>query len=298
MLFQSLLIPGVLVPAVFAAAVFGLFHWLGKRHDGPAAAGAMALAAAFLSASVALTGWPHWPPIAAIQRVFFLVILAALAAWILGRLGRARTPWAVRVVIVATTLGLTLQSQIKNRWTGGQASLWLAGLLVGALAVAWALDRNLATTDTASKREWLPALTRLALVGSTALMLGLSESAQLAQLVGALACGMAAVEIVGRLGAHPPWQGIDSLVPVTVLTGLISIGHFYAGLGVWPALLLVLAFVLLAPAHQRGAGRVLLPLVPLLLALALVIVTFLNQEDDPYGDYSRRDDGTAWGAHA
>ncbi len=292
MLLQKLLIPGVLVPVAIAAMAFVVAQWAGKRAGKPVAGGGLAVAAAYLAASVALTGWPHWPPVAAIQRLFFLVIVAMIAVWILGRLGRSQSPWVVRGLLSAATLGLTLQSQIKNRWSVSEAALWLIGLLIGARALGWAFERNLAAPETAPSGRsagWLSAAVRLALVGSTALMLGLSESAQLAQLGGALASGMAAVEIVALLGRSTPWRGIDALVPVTVLTGLLAIGYFYAGLGTWPGVLLVLSFVLLAPANQHGTGRILLPLVPLVIALGLVIVTFLNQEDDPYGDYSQQE---------
>jgi|GEM_PF-1916433 len=283
MLFRTLILPGVLLPALFAALAYGFSTSLARRSRATSGAGALALAAAFLTTFVALTGWPRWPPVEATQRLFFVVALAALIVWGFALRGRARLPWLLHAGLVALVLGLVLESQIENRWSVLQSIGWLVALLVLAMVVDWALV--ISFRGDGIRDGLLGILVRLAVVGGSAGVLGLSQSARLAQIAGGLACGMTVVEIAGWFERRRPWQPADAAVLNSALVGLLLAGYFYAGLTPLTAGLVLLAFLLLALPQERWWAR-LAPLLPLALALGIVVAAFLTEEDDPYGDYS------------
>lgn len=283
MLFQNILLPGVVIPVAFAAGAFLLTIWLGKHLSDREPGSSWTLAAAFLSASVAMTGWPRWPPVGSSQKLFYLVALAAALSLLVSWLRQSWVAWVVRGAFTALLLYLLLSTPLENTWTRGQAALWLAGLLLAGVAFAWAWSVHLGAA--ARDGNLLSAAVRLAILGGSALVLGLSESARLAQLAGAVACGVVVIEILGRLLRRRPWQPQDSLVLSAALFGLLLIGYFYAALQPVPALLLIAAVLLLAlPA--RSVWFRLVPLVPLAVALGLVIAAAASKPEDPYDYYS------------
>lgn len=293
MLLETFLFPGVIVPAVVAAVVFGLIHACTRSRDhGAHGGGGLAVAAAFIAASVAMTGWPRFPPVEASQRLLFVVAILALLTWLLALLRGRQLPWIVRALAIAAMLGLLLQSQVVHRWSTITSAIWLLGLLILGLAVDTALARGLRTTET-DRPSWrwsdlVASGVPMALVGGTAVALGLAESARLAQLTGALACAMLAVEVIGRVLGRRPWHTGDSLGMTAAIFGLLIIGFFYAQLDTLPAILLALAFLALALPSLSTWAR-LVPLVPFAIALGILIVGALNKEDDPYDYYGAID---------
>jgi hypothetical protein len=280
MLFRNLLLPGVVVPAVVAAVGVLLAAWA-RRRPAPLAAGP-AVAAAFLGAFVAMTGWPRWLPVEASQRLFFLVALAALLGLAWAWIRPAATTWIVRAVAVGVPLVLLLKTPLEYTWSTAQAALWLTGLLAAGLALLRALEARFDPDRSAP--SLLAAAVLPALLGGTAVVLGLSASARLAQLAGALAVAVVVVEVVAKLLGRRPWIRGDALPVAVGVLGLLLIGYFYAQLEPLPALLLLAAYLLLALPGDAWWRR-LVPLLPLIVALGLVIATEMQEEEDPYGDY-------------
>lgn len=278
MIWRNLILPGVFVPLAFAA-VARLATGLALARRERAAAG-LAAAVAFVSAYVAMTGWPSWPPIEATARLFFVVALAGLAALLMPASG-GWPRWALRAVFSAVLLGLVLESVVRHRWTGAEAGLWLAGLF----ALALALDRAASYGLEARSRPKTAALVRLTVLGTVAASLGLSGSARLAQLAGAFACGVLVVEIFALFGERRGWTAGDGLVWTTTLLGLVLSGHYYAELGLLPAALLLAAVLAFALARKRHWAWTLLPLLPAAIAVTLVVVAFLGAPEDPYAGY-------------
>ena len=74
MLIKSFLLPGVVVPTLCAAVALAASAWWGRSGRSSAlSGGSLAVGAAFLSAYVAITGWPRFPPVESTQRLFFWV---------------------------------------------------------------------------------------------------------------------------------------------------------------------------------------------------------------------------------
>ncbi len=284
MLFRNLIVPGVLIPSAFALAVVLIAAWISRRRSTEGATGAgLAIAAAFLSAFVAATGWPRWPPVGSSQKLFYLVALAAIVGLVTAVLRHRFATWIARGALTALVLVFLLQVPLENTWSRGQAILWLGGLLITGLAIAWAWGSSFRST--AEHGGLFSAAVRAAVVVGSAIVLGLSESALLAQLAGAVACGVVVVELANRVLKRRPWRSADAAVVSTALVGLLVIGHFYAGLEPLPASLLVFAYLLLALPGDRWWHR-LAPLLPLAIAVGLVVAAVLTQEDDPYDGYS------------
>ena len=290
MLFQNIILPGVLVPAIAAALVYlaTTLIRVPENQGGSSRGGAsLALAAAFLSSFVALTGWPRFPPVGSTQRLFYLVALAGVVGLVVAWRRSQGLSWVVRGILCGLLLGFMLQSKLANAWSPLVAALWLAGLFAVGLAMAWALETNL--RGDGEKGDLRLAAVRLALLGATALVLGLSGSARLAQLAGAVACGVFVVEVLARIRGRRPWSGGDAAVVSMAMFGLLLSGYFYASLKSWPAVLVVTAFLLLALPAERFRGGWLAPLVPLVVAVVLVVYALMTKPEDPYDYYGALD---------
>jgi hypothetical protein len=281
---ENLLLPGVVIPGASAAAALWLTS-LADRRGRPSSAvgGALAVGVAFLSAFVAMTGWPRFPPVESTQRLFYLVALATAVGFVLGWLRQQKAPWWVRGAVVGLLLSLMLRAPLEHTWARGEAVLWLAALFALGLGFTWAFEAS--CRPAGGRSDLVAAAVRLALLGAAAVLLGLSGTARLAQLMGALACGVLVLELLARRLGRRPWLPADAMVPATAAFGLLLGGYFYASLEPWPAILLALAFVLLGVGVDRAAGWRCLPLVPLALAVALVVSAFLAREEDPYDYY-------------
>ena len=287
MIVESFLLPGVIIPSASAAAVLWLTALVDRRGRTSTVGGAaLAVGTAFLTAFVAMTGWPRIPPVESTQRLFYLVALAAALGLAWGWLRQRAAPWLVRSALVGLLLSAMLRAPLEHTWSRGEAALWLAMLFVLGLGVGWAFEASFRPAE--GRSDLIAAAVRLTLLGGAAVLLGLSGTARLAQLMGAVACGALIIESLARLLARRPWLPADAMVPATAVFGLLLGGYFYASLEPWPAALLALAFVLLGVGKGRPAGWRLLPLLPLAVAGVLVVTAFLAKED-PYDYYGALD---------
>jgi len=281
-LFRSILLPTIVAPTIVASvvlllSVFGVRERLGGR--GQAAA---ATALAFLYGFVALTGWPRWPPIDATQRLFFLVALAAAAApWVDSR-RRTRAVWVLRGFLTAALLVLLLQTPLEHRWSAAEKVFWLSGLFVLGLGFHAAWARGL--RDEGDRSNWMAAFVRIAMLGGVAALIGMSGSARLAQLTGALTCGVGVIEVGSRILRRRPWRTDASLVLATATLGLLLIAYFYAELETLPAALAALALLMTGAPIGRASSTRIVALLPLALALGLAAHALANQPEDPYAD--------------
>jgi hypothetical protein len=251
-----------------------------RRRTSTVGGGSLAVAAAFVAAFGGIGEWPRWPPVDSTQRLFFVVALAGLAGLIWGWTRERRSPWALRGGLLGLLLVLVLRAPLQNSWDLWQALAWLSGLFALGLAIGWSLDSSLGAGT-----GWRTAMLRLALLVGTAALLGLSGSVRLAQLLGAVACGAAVVELLAPRSGRRPWLPADSMVLSSVVFGLLLCGYFFAALAPLPAALVAAAWVLLGPATRRKGWWRGLALLPLAVALALAGFTVLTEEEDPYGDY-------------
>ncbi len=281
MLFENLLLPGVLLPVASAFVVLLLAHWADrKRRSTTVGAGAGALGLAYLSASVAMTGWPGWPPGDSTERLLFLVLAAALMSAARGWLFESAPRWWLRLGFTFLLLLAMLKAPLEHSWSGTEAILWLAALLAVGFGLALAF-----AADMAGPSAWLPAGVRVAVLAGVAVALGLSGTARLALLAAALAGAAFTVEVVAARLRRDPWLAADSWVLALAVFGLLLGGYFYASLEPWPAALLVVALLLPGVFAGRPAAWRLLPLLPLAVALAIVIAGTLKAAEDPYGYY-------------
>ena len=289
LILQNVVLPGMIVPAI--AALLGLL--VGRLlHRGDAAAGtggALPLGLSFVAAYVAIAGWPRWMPVEATQRLFFFIVLAALLSAPLRRLNSGARLAAVFVLATPAT-ALLLQAQIQHRWSGAQSAVWI--LALGALSVVLAAAWTQATQVAVSSRDtgphpsvWHDAVLHAALIGSAALALGLTGSAFLGQMMGAVAIGCLVVGIAQCLG-NKVWHPADGLVWLLSAGGLVLLGFFYSELGGLPAILLTASLVLLA-GHHPGSSvpRKMLILLPALVAAALAVYGVVTAPPDPYAGY-------------
>jgi hypothetical protein len=282
-LFRSILLPTLLVPILAATVALVLLNFglRGERAD--RGRGGTATALAFLSGFVAMTGWPRWPPIEATQRLFFLVAVAALATWLVGGERKWFGVWFARAALVGAMLPLLLKTPLEHTWTTTQSVVWMGTLFVAGMAIHWAWGESL--EQEGDREHWIAAVLRIALLSGTAAILGMSGTARLAQLAGALTCGLGVIEVGSRVLRRRPWQAAAALVPVTAIFGLLVAGHFYANLTLVSAVLVVVSCVLVGvPVGGKSRLR-LLALVPLAIALGLTLQATLNAPEDPYADY-------------
>jgi hypothetical protein len=279
LIFRTVLLPGILIPGLTTALVLALLR-LFPRSSGRGLAGG-SVAAGFVAAFVAISGWPRWPPVEATQRLSFLAAALVLLALLLARLESAGARLGAALVLAAVLLGGILQTPLQHTWTPLQSVLWLIGLAAWLLGLSWALGASF------EHPVWNlgHSMVRLSVIGGIALSLGLSESFRLGQIAGAVACSLLVVEFATWLSPRYAWTASDGMVVTLIVGGMILVGYFFSSLEVWPAVLLSLAILLLALPNEERRWFVLTPLIPLALALALVITSYLSKEDDPYGEY-------------
>jgi hypothetical protein len=308
MIFKSILVPTVVVPLGIALSVLLADAFVLRRNRPAESAGSiagLAVALAFLGGFVAMTGWPRWPPVQSTHRLFFAVVAAAALGLLLTRFGgsqeRPARSRGVRMVVAgilfATMLRFLLHAPIENSWTGSQAALWLAGLTAVGLLLLWALERSLAGAPNDSP-DWsfgslFPTALFLTLLGLTSATMGVSETARLAQLLGAAACGVGAAELISRISGNraPTWQPADALAMTTILLGLLVCAHFYAELSLLAFGLIVGSFLVLGVfAGFDKRWLQVLAIVPLLIALTMTGYAYMNQPENPYLDYYPADE--------
>lgn len=292
LILKSVILPSVIVPAIAAVIGLATARLLARRATTQIAlGGALPLGFAFLAAYVAISGWPRWMPVEATQRLFYFVAVAALLAAPLNRLGpNARL--AATFAFATPATALLLQSQIQYRWTVTQSVIWVLGLgalgviLAAALAQSTRVERVEANApEGAPVGVWHDSLLHSVLAGCAAVALGLSGSALLGQLMGAIAVGCLVVGIAGFV-SRAQWKPSDGLVWLLAVGGLLLLGFFYSELGALPAVLLALSLTLLG-GHHPGSSlpRKLLILLPALIAVAGIGYEVFTAPPDPYAGY-------------
>ena len=295
MVFRNLLLPGIFIPTLFSslALLLAVATW-GKRSNSTAGGAGLVIAVSFLSAYVAMTGMPPWPPIEATQRLFYWLALAGLlvvfyAVAFKGSRAARGLHWPVNLALVAVLLVLLLQTPLRYSWSITQSVVWLLPLCAAGMAWRWATARFL-EPDPKGGRGLLSAVVLLVLVSCTAVLLGLSASARLAQLAGAVACGVGVIEVGSRVLRRRPWLPGDATPLTLVLLGLLVIGTFYAEVSYLNAALVCASFLMLGIdripwAAARSKWLRPLPLLPMAVAVALAANAAANPPADPY-DYS------------
>jgi hypothetical protein len=281
LIFQSILLPGILIPALVTTLTLGLFALLRESPARGATGGS--IAAGFVAAFVAISGWPRWPPVEATQRLCFLAGALVLLALLLAGTRNRWVRTGLRLSVAAAMVWLLLQSPIQHTWTPLASIVWIGSLTLWLLLLGWAFGacfkRELASGGLGA------VLVRLTVVGGVAVSLGLSESFRLGQITGAVGCSMAVVETAVWISPRWHWARSDGTVIATILGGMMIVGYFFSGLQAWPAALLSLSILLLAQPGREKNWQLLLPMVPLAIALTLVVAGYLAKADDPYGDY-------------
>ena len=292
MIFRQFVLPGVILPALAAAFTLQIFVIAGKGRARPAGAG-LATAIAFVAAYVAMTGWPRLLPVEATQRLFFLTAGAGILSLVGVFRARGNVPWWVQASAVALLLGWLLQTPLQHQWNGGQAAGWLAALFTVGLALCWAFGQGLAAHEPTDSEdggdpdlggERMRALLLMALLGGAAIILGLSRSARLAQLMGAVAVGVGVSYVVAQVRGRRAWLAGDGLAVAIPVLGLLVCGYFYAELRPLTGALVVLSLLMFAlMGTKRPLWLRLAALFPLSIALALAVGAELAAPSDPYG---------------
>jgi hypothetical protein len=233
----AVVLPGILLPAVLCCIAM-LMAWRPWQRSGAARmglwGGPLGLGLGYLSAQLAVVGWPPFPAVESTQWLFHLVV----AATILGVLFSFwRAPggavWTVRLLLVGALLGSSLKTPLTYSWGPGTATIWLAGLGVGMLALWDGMERLVARLPGPA----LP-LALCVVAGIAALLLGMSASVLLGQLAGGLAAALAVSSAVAVWQPAVSFARGTTPVVVVVLCGLSLNGYFYAELD-WLGALLV-----------------------------------------------------------
>ena len=192
MLFRELLLPGVILPAVAALAVY-LTSWMLDRQfpvrrdgDRPSAraliSGGVAIGFAYLVAHAAISGLPPLPAIESTEWLFHGVAVATLLTLFVPALPRHELLVGGWLVLFGGLAWLSSESMRAYHWEGAQVWLWLILLIAVGLALA-SMARALGQRDP----RHLAPLVWMVVAGATAVTVGLSGSARLAQLCGATA---------------------------------------------------------------------------------------------------------------
>lgn len=243
---------GVLLPAGLAAAVLtGAVRGRTGESSGRAAQTALPIAVAlgFVAAWTGINGVPPWPPVIAAQWIPFVALgagaaAAGLAAYL--KPGSAAPAGSVTGAgFLAAGVYLTVKPLLDNSWEG--PSRWtLPAAAFGLPALYVFLVRTVSVRE--GDAAGLSAFAATA--GAGALAFGLSGSAMLAQLAGALAavCGTLCLMLL----KSSPKTGSFTM-PAGLIAAMIAMNaHFYAELPVSAVVLLAAS-----PAQALLTGRLL-----------------------------------------
>ena len=308
MLFQNILLPGVIVP-IGVAILGGLVAlFLGRmlRFDLRRPVGAsLAVAGGFVAGYASLTGVPQWPPVSSTEKLPVVVALVGLFA-------AAAVPWSQRrratsfapeeeapralprvlfAVLCAATTAYLLQNLISNSWTALRSGLWIGAAAVvgwlafGTLHAAFAPPFETGPGEHRSLGATAVGIVARLVWGSLlAGCLALGSSAILAQYVGAAVAAIGVVEVAGVVLERRFWHPLDVLPLGLIVLALPLAGHHFADLTLWPALLVLVSILALGP-RRSGAVRQLPAIAFLIAALGLLAWAKAQEPADPYGDY-------------
>jgi len=271
------LLLGVVAPAVLAlvlALVLG--GWRRAEPSRFSATAAVALAASYVLGWALILGLPKLMPVDVTQATPWFVVLGALLAWPLGKLGVGPR------VLVSLLLGACI-------------AVWLTSPLVpGTFDTMAAALHGVAVTATfvvfdIGLRAVLPAIDPrggaiavVLLVTGVSLAVLFSNVASLAQVVGALAAGLGALIALGLWRRSAAELTSATLVIATVLTTSLWSGKLYAeGDYLVIAVLVALPLVLLASARWLARPRrplLALALPGLVIVIPLAAITYLASQ--------------------
>ena len=236
---RALLVEPVLLPfAVAALAMLAGRFWLGTRPTVPLAA--LAQAAGFLIAYLALLGLPPWPPVMAREKIAFVAVCGVLLGLLLLLLPR----WAdaLQALMLAWPVAIVV-------WLALPAPVELATVVAGALLalLGAAMIGPLAGARQRNPRRVLMLLSALLGLAGIALF---GQALSLAGLALALAASLAGVLVAGRSVALANAALIGPSGSALALAGTLVL----YGAASRPALLL-LALVFAADRLARRLGR-------------------------------------------
>ncbi|MDX1653603.1 MAG: hypothetical protein R3310_00180 [Candidatus Competibacteraceae bacterium] len=286
-LFQAVLAP--LLACALAAVVLGLL-------TGGRALLGVALAVGFATGYLLMEGLPPFPPPAAKQKVFYLVLLGGLTGAALD--WRARPPWILWALALLWPV-LILLWLAWRRLTGGlDGTFWLTVLLLW-MGAALVLGR---LVQVAQGRDGLEALVLLLVtaVGASGVAMG-AASLTLALQFAALAAACGALALWGWINRFrhlppPPFAAAALLAGGGTLVALAGVLGLYTFQISYPAMALLLlipfAHLLLdrLPLGGEGTARVLGPVVLAVLtavpaAAAVALAFWSSSGGSGYGGY-------------
>jgi len=281
----KLLLLGLVLPVIVCAATM-IVAWRPWRPDAPIAgglwAGAVALAAAFVPAFLAVDAWPGLPPHVTWHWLAWLVPIAAFAG-VADALVRWPTP--VRLLgaaaLAAVCGRLLVGDWVEHAWP------WRA-VTVTVIAVV-AVSVNAAAGRRAGPE--LPLSLCVAALGASVVLFG-SGNAKHAQLAGTMAaCLGVAVVLAWWRPAVSLSRGGAAVVAV-LLPGLVFSGYFsnYSEIPRWVYVLAAVAPAFAWPAAlirleglrawQATAIRVAVAALPVAVTVTVTVMTLIRQETD------------------
>lgn len=156
---RELLLAAVL-PAIVAAAIVAL-----GRDGRRAVLSALATFAAYMTAHLALFGWPSFPPAPARHGVAWAA-LAALACGVLVANQRTAIRWLWRCACIVISMALVgwRRFTLDRPWTAAEA-LWLGLMFLGSIVLWAGLER--AARDQSADSRWTRAGAWLVAAAST-----------------------------------------------------------------------------------------------------------------------------------
>ncbi len=247
---------GVLMPAVVAGVLLALAWkpWTDgtKGVFGGFWGGAVAIGVAYLAAHLGLVGLPDLVPTEALDWMPYMALLAVLVGVIEGRTYSSKwLRWLLRAAASFATLYFVLGFMVENYWEGTSAFIWLGTLTLLTLEIISVFDR---LADRYPGALVPVAMMLTAAVG--ALVVGLTGSARVAQLLGALAAaGGAALVVAWWHGALRVSRGAATVFTV-IFAGLLAFGYMStADVPGWSELL----------DHRHSLAVLLVALAPMLL---------------------------------
>lgn len=290
-----MLLWGVALPVAFAMMAWAAWWVLERRApDGRLARAvtALPLVCVFLLAFFAADPFAKFPPLMAVDWVFYSALGVGVVAVAEGLLRPTRYLqrllfWIVAaglVVIPVTTAwrnGLDADFNPRSPfWAWLAVSAWVAGVLVLRAAV------GRLGCATPLWGVWLLGLT----AAVAAVVLGLSGS-QFAMPFRSASLGLSLLPLLGLM-LMDRWRGTALPLPAPALTGwamlfggVVLAGYLWYTLTPVNALLLVAGPVLAAVLPGKwGWPRLVVGLIPVLVALTLAVIAFAQaQSVDPYG---------------
>jgi hypothetical protein len=245
--------------------------------------GPLALGGGYAIAHAVLLGWPAFPPVDPLQKLFYLG-LATAGLGLVDATGRvpAWLRWTLAVLLVPASLAWLLEYHIETSWQPWESALWLGGATGAALAL-------LAPLDSLAQRhegDGMPLLL-LAITMATALVAFYSRSRMEALLAAGLSACLWACWVISW--CHRSFSLAGGSIPVAggLLTGLWVSGLFYGRVGVASLLLLCLTPLAVwlqdtLPARLPGWKTILFRV--LLLSVLVGLAVIIPLQDFPFDD--------------